>query len=181
MQEDPTSEQEAVSPPPPAPSKRLRYIVPAVILVALALCAVLAYRQLDRIFSPCNYQPDSVRNPPLPPGAEQIGTGTYNAPITFTQSGGVHKELHFDTASPPQEVYAFYNVSLLNDTWSNGEANPGYTHLPGLLQFTPTAVSATFYWGCGFESKGVWAINWFRAWVLDSGKTHVTLNYEYIQ
>jgi hypothetical protein len=178
MQEDHAPEQEAVS--PLAPRRRPRYIIPAVILVALALCAVLAYRQLGPIFSPCNYQPDSVRNPPLPPGAEQVGAGAYNAQITFTQSGGVHKELHFDTASAPQDVYAFYNTSLSRDQWSNGEAYPGYTYLPGLLQFTPSAVSGTFYWGCGLESKGVWAINWFRAWILDSGKTHVILNYEYI-
>lgn len=173
-----------MSTPVPAPRKRLRYIIPAVILVALSLCAVLAYRQIDRTLSPCKYQPASMRNPPVPMGAEQVAAGTYNAPHIFDESEGVykgvHKELHFETTSALEEVYTFYKTSLLRDGWSNEEAYPGNTHLPGGVQLTPAAASATFHWTCGFEGQSIFAVDWLRASVLDSGKTHVSLNYEYI-
>ena len=186
MQEDPSPGQEVIPPPPPPtlPRKRPRYIIPLLVLVALALCAVLAYRQIERTLSPCKYPPESVSNPPVPAGAEQVATGTYDAPHVFGESEGAHKgfhkELHFEITSSLDEVYTFYKASLPRDGWSDNKAYAGTTELPGPVQFTPTTMSVTFHWACGLEGPSIFAVNWIRASVLDSGKTHVSLNYEYI-
>jgi hypothetical protein len=184
MEEDHTTKQDVMSPHAPLLRKRPRYIIPAVILVALALCAVLAYRQIERTLSPCKYQPASMRNPPVPAEAEQVAAGTYDAPHIFDESEGaykgVHKELHYETISALEDVYTFYKASLSRDGWSDDIAYDGTTKIPNLVQFTSTSMSATFHWSCGFEGPSIFAVNWIRASVLDSGKTHVSLNYEYI-
>jgi hypothetical protein len=117
----------------------------------------------------CIIRPDSLRNPPTPPGAQQIELGKSR----FKPYEGFEGKLvQFQTLDSPNEIYTFYQQSLTHDGWQEDAAQHVTTG--------SNRVDAKFDWVCGFDSANIFATLWFHSEVVATNKTVVTLNYEYL-
>ncbi len=140
----------------------------AVALGILGLCGRLVIKGVG---GTCfDGRPESIANPPVLANAEQIEFGKSSFE---PDKGYIGKLTQFQTSDSPKTVYTFYLASLGKDAWYEDHAQ----HVMNV----PNIAEAKFDWECTtLESTQEIAMLWLHAETIDSGKTVVTLNYEYV-
>jgi hypothetical protein len=110
----------------PTVEKRSSLAVLVFILGVVGICSLVGIIQVRKLT--CADRPDSIRNPPILTGAEQVAAGIPNfKPEEYYEA----REIHYETASKPIEVYDYYYKQLVDkDGWSNNGGYAGYTELP---------------------------------------------------
>lgn len=151
----------------PVFKKRYLYLI-VLLVVILGLCAAGGVLLVPK--DSCSPGPASLRNPPLPSGAEQIINSPSNSTYNEFYEG---KRIEFQTIAKPTDVYTFYQQSLSRDGW-DGRLWPNQPS---------DTVDAQFTWSCALPSMlpslSIYGELRFHAAVSASGKTLVTLNYQY--
>lgn len=147
--------------------KRRSHIVLLSLVVTLGMLGLCGWFAVFPILDEwyCFKRPDSLSSPPTLPSAERIEFGKSSFE---PQEGFEGKLTQFETNDSPDSVYEFYDRSLAKDGWSE---DPAQHVTPG-----PNRIDAKFIWYC----RGNYvSILWFHSEVIASGKTVVTLNYEF--
>lgn len=136
-------------------------------LLGVAGCGWYVIRPIGEAL--CFIVPDSTRNPPVPPNAEQIEVGRV---ISKPDKGHETKLITFQTSDKPTTVYEFYQRSLISEGWVEGNVEAIATY--------PNRVDSKFNWECGIETQNIVATLQLHTEVITSNRTKVTLNVEYI-
>ncbi len=150
--------------------KKRSFVVPLSLIIALGILGLCGWFVVIQPIGKtlCLIRPDSLRNPPILPNAKNIQFGK----SSFTpQQGDVGKLVQFETSDSPASIYDFYQQSLAKDGWSEDSAQ--------YVTTGPGRIDAKFDWACGLESENYFSTLWFHSEVVASGKTVVTLNFEY--
>lgn len=114
--------------------------------------------------------PKSISDPPVMPSAEQVefGKSSYEP-----QGGNIGKLAQFQTTDRPFAVYTYYSKTLGQDGWREDPRQQ--------VLRTPDLAEAKFNWECTtLENTQQPASLWLHAEVIPTGKTMVTLNYDYV-
>ncbi len=151
--------------------KRSSFVVPLSLMITLGILGLCGWFVVIQPIGKalCLIRPDSLRNPPILPNAKNIQFGK----SSFTpQQGDVGKLVQFETSDSPASVYKFYAASLGQDGWLEDDAQ--------YVTTDPGRIDAKFDWLCSLESANYFATLWFHSEVVTSGKTVVTLNFEYV-
>jgi hypothetical protein len=142
-------------------------LLAGITLVIVGLCG---WFTIKPILGTCvDTWPESLNNPPVMPNAEQVefGKSSYEP-----REGYIGKLTQFQISGSPNDTYTFYLTTLGQDGWFE---DPNQQVMPN-----PNLAEAKFNWQCTtMSSHQQIASLWLHAEVIPSGKTVVTLNYDY--